>query len=287
MPTQGIGTEESRVRLGPTPTMGLGVGALGSLWRKTPGFGLGNRLVPRRRKDHRRAPASQGAARHDSRTTAPQGPLFRAQSRKSVESSSVGSLAACALWGFRIPDSRFRIPGSFPFGNPESRIGNPDRVAAEGRVRKRDQGVSSCCCQSGCRIAAREGRRRGQAKTPASEGISGSIPPIAIRAGAAATGIARRASLAGLGLVHGQAATVILVLLESVDGRQGIGLALHFDKAEALRPPRVRSMMTWGLDGARMGEQRFEVGAWALSSGFRRTTSCPKGKLLKGRATTL
>ena len=43
--------------------------------------------------------------------------------------------APARIWGFRIPDSRFRIPGSFLFGNPESRIGNPDWVAAEGRVR--------------------------------------------------------------------------------------------------------------------------------------------------------
>ena len=40
-----------------------------------------------------------------------------------------------SIWGFRIPDSRFRIPGSFPFGNLESRILNPLLVAAEGRVR--------------------------------------------------------------------------------------------------------------------------------------------------------
>ncbi len=51
------------------------------------------------------------------------------------ESSSVGSLRHARIRGFRIPDSRFSIPESFPFGNPESRIGNPDGVAAAGRVR--------------------------------------------------------------------------------------------------------------------------------------------------------
>ena len=67
----------------------------------------------------------------------------------TLEFSSVGSLRRPHIWGFRIPDSRFRIPGSFPFGNPESRIGNPDWVAAEGRVRVFLRRVPSPFGQSG------------------------------------------------------------------------------------------------------------------------------------------
>ena len=53
------------------------------------------------------------------------------------------------LWGFRIPDSRFRIPGSFPFGNPGSRIGNPDGVAAAGRVSVFLRRISAPCAPLG------------------------------------------------------------------------------------------------------------------------------------------
>ncbi len=101
-------------------------------------------------------------------STAPQGPFVPAQSRKNVESSSVGSLRRARLWGFRIPDSRFRIPGSFPsgIGNLESGIpiGLRPNAALGGRQEFSDPG-SGCRRplskgNRGCRIESRMGRDR-------------------------------------------------------------------------------------------------------------------------------
>src|SRR2546421_136637 len=64
-------------------------------------------------------------------------------------------------------------------------------------------------------------------------------PAATTPAAAAVTTAATGAGLARLGLIDGQATTVVLLLVEATDGRIGFGIAAHLHEAEALAPARL------------------------------------------------
>ena len=67
----------------------------------------------------------------------------------------------------------------------------------------------------------------------------------------AAAAATARAVFAGLGLVDGQGAAVVLLAVEGGDGGLGLVVAAHLDEAEALAPAGVAVLDDFGaLDGA-------------------------------------
>src|SRR4051794_10204131 len=86
------------------------------------------------------------------------------------------------------------------------------------------------------------------------------VAPVASPA-TAATVAATRAGFTRLGLINREAATVVVLVVEALDGRLGLGLAAHLHEAEALAAARVTVLDDLrALDVPECGEQLLQVG---------------------------
>jgi hypothetical protein len=83
----------------------------------------------------------------------------------------------------------------------------------------------------------------------------------AIATAAAAAATATAPGLTRLGLVHGQATTVVFLVVQALDCRLRLGLRVHFDKAKALAAAGVTVGDHLGaLHGPVLGEPALEIG---------------------------
>jgi hypothetical protein len=66
----------------------------------------------------------------------------------------------------------------------------------------------------------------------------------------------------GLGFVHGESPTIVLLVMETIDGGQGLGLGVHLHEAESLAPAGVAVLDHLGaLDGPELPEELLELRA--------------------------
>src|SRR5262249_53269812 len=114
---------------------------------------------------------------------------------------------------------------------------------SRGGVRPRFRGLAACLrARSQPAWTPRDLPRSGGCSIPAATAttaISTAAPAATATATAVAAATAAGAGFAGLGFVHGQIPAAMLTAVESLDGRLRLGVGVHLDKPEPLRPVRV------------------------------------------------